>query len=169
MRTFTLVVQLLSIAVSAPLAFGWAPSISPHKVRTSPTSFAIAARNNKHSDNETTKAIKEAILITKKYGTTSFRAKIAWEVVEKIEYSYQVRSKSNTDKKDLDIVEGDAKKKDAVVDIVHGDEAYDLVENNVRDLKELLDKEMAKVKEMKTIAHKIKVSLSQFFNCSFRV
>ena len=34
-----------------------------------------------------TKAIKQAIDATKKYGTTSHEPKMAWEVVEKIEYT----------------------------------------------------------------------------------
>ena len=33
----------------------------------------------------------------KKYGATSYEAKMAWEVVEKIEYTYQSSSKNDDD------------------------------------------------------------------------
>ena len=76
---------------------------------------------------------------------------MSWEVIEKIEYSY--KNSSNKIKKEPDVIDDDTKKTATWIN----DALYDAVEDDVRDLKILIDEEMAKVKDLKNMANKIKV------------
>mmetsp|Transcript_1563 Transcript_1563/g.3346 ORF Transcript_1563/g.3346 Transcript_1563/m.3346 type:complete len:209 (+) Transcript_1563:156-782(+) len=149
----------LVMAASASHAYGFIQSSHllscPGKPRVSlPTPLAMA-NGSKQSDIAPAKAIKQAIEATKTFGATSYKARIAWEVVEKMEYSYQKRNSKQTEKKS-DVVAGSTKKTETPRMVIADDATYDAVENNLSDLKLLLDKEMVKVKHLKSMANEIK-------------
>lgn len=139
----------LVMATSAFHAYGFIQSshllLSPRK----PTPLSMA-NGSKQTDIAPAKAIKQAIEATKTYGATSYKARIAWEVVENIEY--RKRSSKESDKK-LDGVAGGTET--PRIDIA-ADATFDAVENNLSDLKSLLDKEMVKVKHLKNMANEIR-------------
>lgn len=92
------------------------------------------------------RAIKEAIEATKMYGATSYKARMAWEIVENIDTNE--RNKSNVDAGLLDYTDID-------VDATR-------VENTLLELKEQFDEEMAKVNHLKHMANEIKVSTTSY-------
>ena len=92
------------------------------------------------------RAIKEAIEATKMYGATSYKARMAWEIVENIDTNE--RNKSNVDAGLLDYTDID-------VDAAR-------VENTLLELKEQFDEEMAKVNHLKHMANEIKVSTTSY-------
>mmetsp|Transcript_45518 Transcript_45518/g.96784 ORF Transcript_45518/g.96784 Transcript_45518/m.96784 type:complete len:211 (+) Transcript_45518:152-784(+) len=146
----------LAIAFSASPAYGYT---RPHRHMTklrrsrvsSLTPLAVSIGEGEQ-DIRPTKAIKEAIDATKKHGATSFRARMAWGVVEKLECAYKNSSNKNEEKSG--VFTGD--KSDSRRDYITDDATYDAVESNLSDLKSLIDEEMTKVTDMKNIANKIK-------------
>mmetsp|Transcript_12952 Transcript_12952/g.27504 ORF Transcript_12952/g.27504 Transcript_12952/m.27504 type:complete len:217 (+) Transcript_12952:92-742(+) len=124
------------------------------KFSRTPLAAIKADDENKESELGPTKVIKDAIEVTKKFGLASYKARMAWDIVEKIEYSF----KNNSDEIEAksDIADGGAGKLAKSLGSIDG-ASYDVVENSLRDLKSLIDEEMKKVKEMKDMANKIKV------------
>lgn len=166
--------SLLLMAVSAaPLASGWVlprPASALFRFRTpslpSPTTCFMSSSADK---NDATTAIKHALETTKKFGATSYKARLAWELVEKMEYSFQSESSIEETDAELDLAAEGADTTVTMVDTLDGDEAYsyDMVENNLSDLKLLLDEEVAKIKHMKDLTKRIKVSLT-LCACAFK-
>ena len=162
-------IRLIVMASSAYHVYGYVqfhrPSSINNEKRASSLSqlFVTRALGGKHPDNDPTKAIKQAIEVTKTYGATSYKARMAWEVVEKIEYTNNNRRSKQKKKKAeiMDLSTGSdgtpTNKLDMSQIHVMDDSTFDTVENNVRDLKSLLDEEMVKIKNLKTMADEIKV------------
>lgn len=152
---------LMAISASPTYSYAWhIQSHSPSKLRNpsaySPrTSLALsaAAIEDEHSGISPAKAIKQALEATKKYGATSYKARLSWEIVEKIEYSLSRDTPQDTEDED------DSDDTKSTKQMIIADESpspYDLVENNVRDLKSLLDEELAKLNDMRKMADEIK-------------
>ena len=113
------------------------------------------ARGTNSDSMNPTVAIKQAIETTKIYGATSYKAKLAWEVVEKIEYKQRYRAEESIDE-DITSSEVTKKQEPTRVDVTVDDPM--VVESNIRDLKLLLNEEMARVNHMRRLAEEIKVS-----------
>mmetsp|Transcript_16248 Transcript_16248/g.34335 ORF Transcript_16248/g.34335 Transcript_16248/m.34335 type:complete len:211 (-) Transcript_16248:203-835(-) len=153
----TVLIQI-TIAISASPAYGYIQShhlniiSKPRRsgASSSLTPLAMSAGEDKQ-DILPTKAIKQAIEATKKYGATSYKARLSWEVVEKMEYAYK-NSSTEINKKTGDEDDKSKTRRDVIKD----EAAFDAVESKVRDLKSLIDKEMAKVQDLKNMANKIK-------------
>jgi len=112
---------------------------------------ALAMANGSSKQPDPTKAVKQAIEATKTYGATSYKARIAWEVVEKMEYK---KRNSKEPKRKSDIVAGGSNKTESPVVAV--DATFDAVENDLTDLRLLLDREILQVKNLKDMANEIK-------------
>lgn len=56
------------------------------------TGYEAAKKTYKQTKIDPSRSIKYAIQITNKYGVASPEAKVAWEAVEKIEYTYKTSS-----------------------------------------------------------------------------
>lgn len=159
LRTVPVHPLLTAIVIVISTAHGYTHSRFSTTIRkpvaSSPTLLALAYREDGHSEIHPAEAIKRAIEATKRYGVTSLEARTTWEVVENMEYPHQnisIRAKvKKAEVPDVpDNVPDDVEMFDKRVGIDVMEEAtYDAIENNVRDLKELLDEEMAKVSSLK--------------------
>ena len=125
------------------------------------TGYEAAKKTYKQTKIDPSRSIKYAIQITKKYGVASPEAKVAWEAVEKIEYTYKTSSwKKNSDvdaswfdsKAQNDIRELEALSKPRVAV-----DASSTLQHNLRDLKKLIDDEMLKVMQIKEMTKELKV------------
>lgn len=149
---------LVAILASPAYSYGWCIRSHSHSKLANPskysptTLFASSGSEEKHAVADPTKAIKQAIETTKKYGATSYKARMAWEVVETIEHSSSDDSKNA---ENVEVAENTTSMKNETR-IIADVATYDLVENDVRDLKCLIDAELAKLNDMKRIASKIK-------------
>ena len=115
-------------------------------LRKTQTQLSSIEYKQSSSKIDPAKAIKEAIEATKMYGATSYKARMAWEVVENIDTNE--RNKSNVGRSLLDYTDID-------VDATR-------VENTLLELKEQFDEEMAKVNHLKHMANEIKVSTTLY-------
>lgn len=156
----TALIHLLVLAAAAShAAYGYTISPLPSNRRKS---RVMPSGKSQTDVIEPTKAIKQAIEATKSFGATSSKARIAWEVVEKIEMPRK-RSSKRSKKKLLGGVvadNGGAEEKSEIMPMVIDEATFGVVEDNMSDLKVLLDDEMAKVRHLKNMANKIKVSCS---------
>lgn len=111
-----------------------------------------ASLEDRESELSPTEAIKRAIEMTKKYGATSYRARLAWDVVERIEHD-QVPRKS-----DAGVYEDDDEVTlEMPMDSLAND-ATDIlkIEENAQDLKALIYHEICNIKDLRHKASEIK-------------
>lgn len=125
------------------------------------TGYEAAKKTYKQTKIDPSRSIKYAIQITNKYGVASPEAKVAWEAVEKIEYTYKTSSwKKNSDvdaswfdsKAQNDIRELEALSKPRVAV-----DASSTLQNDLRNLKKLMDDEVLKVMQIKEMTKELKV------------